>query len=115
MSSFSLSILEGDGKGVDLPRFKVKRCLVWHNSPKVGESSSLGICVSLASTSSILNDNILPNVFMSMLSISAFASSSFKVTVFGSETGSNTSSFNLAAVIHKKHNSNNKSNLVLNV
>lgn len=88
-------MLEG-GMDVDLHRFKVKCCLVWHSSPKVGESGSLGFLISLIlTTSSILKDNILPNVFMSILSISALASSSSRVTALTIETGSGTSSFEL--------------------
>jgi len=89
-------MLEG-GMDVDLHRFKVKCCLVWHNSPKVGESGSLGLLISLTfTTSSILNDSILPNVFISILSISALASSSSRVTAFTIETGSGISSFDFS-------------------
>ena len=93
--NFSVLMLEG-GTDLDLHRFKVKCCLVWHSSPKVGESGSLGFLISLILTSSILNDSILPNVLMSILSISALASSSSSVTAFKIETGSGASSFDLA-------------------
>jgi len=62
----------------------------------VGESGSLGFLISLIlATSSILKDSILLNVFMSILSISALASSSSRVTALTIETGSGTSSFEL--------------------
>lgn len=95
MLDFSVTLIDDDGADVDLHRFKVKCCLVWQSSPKVGESGSLDVFVSLESTSSIFNDSIWPNVLMSMLSISALASSSSRVTALTNEIGSGKSS-NLA-------------------